>query len=64
MMPICGYKTLFGRCRNTAEHSIGKIALLGEYDGGGRQWEQTHYLCYKHQIELLKTLGFRIRDEG
>lgn len=62
MMPICGYKTLFGRCQTTAEHSIGRIALLGEADGFGKPWEQTHYLCQKHRVKLLKTLGLRFES--
>lgn len=59
MMPTCGYKTLLGRCHRTAESSIGRIVLLGETDGYGKPWEQTHYLCHKHHAKLLKTLGYQ-----
>jgi hypothetical protein len=64
MMPICGYKESTGpRCEAVAEENIGTIVLPGRTDGYGNPWEQTHYLCVKHQAQLLKNLGFDYASE-
>jgi hypothetical protein len=59
MMPICGFKTIFGRCNRVAEEVIGEVRTgSGETDGFGKPWQQTHYLCVKHARKLRKLLGF------
>ncbi len=58
MMPICGWRGWFGRrCNQVAEQNIGKIVLPGHQDGFGKPWEQTEYLCGKHQRRLLWHMG-------
>lgn len=68
MMPICNYKTLFGRCRRTAFEQVGRVILPGEKDGFGKDWEKTQYLCTRHANKHLRSLGhFRYtfkRKEG
>jgi hypothetical protein len=59
MMPICGFRIFrFWRCGRVAEANIGEIATRAA-GPAGRPWKQVHYLCEKHQIELLKLLGFK-----
>lgn len=62
MMPVCGFKTIFGRrCERTATENIGRIVLpdVDTYRHDRKPWEQTHYLCEKHQNRLLELLGLR-----
>lgn len=55
MMPYCAVK----RCKRVADVKLGTIDTGEKYlKNSDRTWEEVVYVCNKHQLKLLKKLGF------